>query len=158
MIRPDLVSFVSFVLAGLLCLATTIRGEELSVLPAEQAVSVLPAELDGGPARQMVTRHLKRLAYEALERRQKGYEALKTPEQIADYQRQMRRTFVEHLGGFPERTPLHPRTVGTLRGDGFTIEKVIYESQPKHYVTALLYLLAAAAAKHIATCCWVATI
>jgi hypothetical protein len=57
MIRPDVAAFV---LSGLLCLATAIRGEELSVLPPE---------LEEGPARQMVTRHLKRLAYEALERR-----------------------------------------------------------------------------------------
>jgi dienelactone hydrolase len=133
--------------ALLLCLATTIRGEELSVLPAELTLSVLPAELDGGPAREMVTRRLKRLAYEALDRRQKAYEALKTPEQIALYQQQMRSTFVEHLGGFPERTPLNPRTVGTLVADGFTIEKVIYESQPRHYVTALLYLPTATVAK-----------
>jgi hypothetical protein len=103
-------------LSGWLCLATTVRGEDLSVLPGN---------LDEGPARQMVTRHLKRMAYEALDRRQKAYEALKTPEQIALYQKQMRSTFVEHLGGFPERTPLHPRTVGTLVGDRFTTEKAI---------------------------------
>jgi dienelactone hydrolase len=137
--RPDLVSFVSFVLWGLLCLPTAICANA-------ENLSVLPDNLDGGPARQMVARHLKRLAYEALERRQKAYEALTTPEQIANYQRQMRSTFVEHLGGFPERTPLNQRTVGTLVGDGFTIEKVIYESQPRHYVTALLYLPSATSA------------
>ncbi len=30
--------------------------------------------------------------------------------------------------------------VGTLRGEGFSVEKLIYETRPHHHVTALLYL------------------
>jgi dienelactone hydrolase len=103
-------------------------------------MTVLTRETAGGPPRQMLSRYLKRQAFEALERRRAAYEALKTPEQLAAYQERLRKTFIEHLGGFPERTPLNARVVGTLTGDRYRVEKVIYESQPRHYVTAVLYL------------------
>ena len=44
------------------------------------------------------------------------------------------------LGGRPVETPLHARTVGTIKRDGYCIEKLIYESLPEVYVTAHLYL------------------
>ncbi len=111
-----------------------------SIANAQEDLRVLPIELDGGPAKQMLSRHLRRLAYEALERRKVEYGKLKTPDQSTAYQERMRATFMEHLGGFPRRTPLNAKTVGTIDGDGYRIEKIIFESQPRHYVTALFFL------------------
>lgn len=65
---------------------------------------------------------------------------LKTPAQVVERQKALRAAFIEALGGLPEKTPLKARVVGTLKGDGFTVEKVIYESRPDHHVTASLYL------------------
>ncbi len=48
--------------------------------------------------------------------------------------------FRELLGPFPPRTPLQPRTTGTIECDGYRIEKIIYESRPGHRVTANLYV------------------
>ena len=88
----------------------------------------------------MLRDHLRPLVHAALDRRLQAYEALKTPEQIRDYQERLRAEFMESLGGFPERTPLRPRIVGRLEGDGFRAEKLIYESRPGFHVTAVLYL------------------
>ena len=53
----------------------------------------------------------------------------------------MRQFFLEQIGGLPKRTPLNAKVVGHLaRSTRFKVEKVIYESQPGHHVTALLYL------------------
>ena len=76
----------------------------------------------------------------ALDRRKAAYEAIKTPEDVAARQKRMREFFLAQLGGFPQRTPLNAQVVGHLKRDGYRIEKIIYESQPRHYVTALLYL------------------
>jgi dienelactone hydrolase len=65
---------------------------------------------------------------------------LKTPADVAARQKSLHAKFVAALGGFPEKTPLKAKTVGTLKRDGYTIEKVIYESRPEHHVTANLYL------------------
>ncbi len=67
-------------------------------------------------------------------------EKLKTPADVVARQKALRAKFVEALGGFPEKTPLNAKTVGTLKRDGYSIEKVIYESRPDHHVTANLYL------------------
>src|SRR6476661_7281470 len=83
---------------------------------------------------------LQQQAYAALDRRRAAYEELKTEEQIKAYQQRMQKLFTEQLGGFPERAPLNGRVVGKLPGDGCTIEKVIFDSQPQHHVTANLYL------------------
>lgn len=83
---------------------------------------------------------LQQQAYAALDRRRSAYEGLKTAEQIRDYQQRLKTVFSEQLGGFPERTPLQARVVGKLAGDGCQLEKIIFESQPNHHVTATLYL------------------
>ena len=44
------------------------------------------------------------------------------------------------MGGLPERTPLEPQVTGTVSRSGYRVEKIIFQSQPKHYVTALLFL------------------
>lgn len=129
---------VSFpVLVWLFCLGACASD---STLRAAEDLSVLPVETDEGPTKRMLSRYVKRLAYEALDRRRELYENIKTPEEAAVRQKQLRARFVEHLGGFPHRTPLKPRTVGIIEGDGYRVEKVIYESQPRHYVTAVLFL------------------
>ena len=84
--------------------------------------------------------HLQKEAYAALDRRRKAFAALKTPADIRAYQGRLRKLFIRQLGGFPNRSPLNARTVGILKADGYQIEKVIYDSQPNHRITANLYL------------------
>lgn len=103
-------------------------------------LTVLPAALDGAAPREMVHRYLMRLAGKAMDRRDAEYEKLKTPEQLTAWQRRVREFFLEQLGELPQRTPLAARIVGRQARDGYRIEKVIFESQPQHYVTAILYL------------------
>ena len=83
---------------------------------------------------------LQRQAYAVLDKRGEAYEQLKTLDDIAAYQRRLRELFVQQLGGFPERSPLNGQVVGRIDADSYVIEKMIFESQPKHHVTANLYL------------------
>jgi cephalosporin-C deacetylase-like acetyl esterase len=83
---------------------------------------------------------LQRQAYAALDRRQAGYKQLKTPDDITAYQQRLKEFMLAQLGGLPERTPLNAQVVGKIDADGYTIEKIIFESQPQHHVTANLYL------------------
>ncbi|MEY4176730.1 MAG: Acetyl esterase Axe7A precursor [Planctomycetota bacterium] len=83
---------------------------------------------------------LRAEAYQSLDRRRDAYEKLKTVEEIQAYQKRLREFFVEQLGGFPEHGPLNAQTTGRVVGDGYTIEKVIFDSQPGHRITANLYL------------------
>ena len=55
-------------------------------------------------------------------------------------QQQIRVKLLDLLGGNFENTPLNPRILGSTQLDGFRIEKILYESQPNFFVTALLYI------------------
>ena len=61
----------------------------------------------------------------------------------ADWQQHcddVRARFRASLGPLPERTPLNPQVTGRLERDGYTVEKLLLESQPGFYITANLYL------------------
>lgn len=106
------------------------KGDELRVLPPPKA-STTP---------DMVTTYLNNLAVEALQRRRATYKALKTPEQIADYQKRLREFFVRQLDGFPAKTSINAQTTGKEAASDYRLEKVMFESRPNHHVTAILYL------------------
>jgi cephalosporin-C deacetylase-like acetyl esterase len=55
-------------------------------------------------------------------------------------QKEVREKLKVIIGEFPEKTPLNPVVTGILKGDGFRVEKVIYESQPGLHVTAALFI------------------
>jgi dienelactone hydrolase len=51
-----------------------------------------------------------------------------------------RETLWKLVGGQPERTPLNARTVGSFERPGYRVEKIVYESQPRLHIPALLYV------------------
>lgn len=93
-----------------------------------------------GPNSRMVRDSINKIALQLLDERQKQIAAISTREQITSRQRLIREKIVKSIGGLPERTPLNAKVVGTLKRSGYRIEKIIFESQPRFYVTANLYL------------------
>jgi cephalosporin-C deacetylase-like acetyl esterase len=108
--------------------------------PAQQDLNVLKPEAGPVPPRKMLYAYLQAQAQQHFDARREAVQAIKTPEDFKQRQRLLKAKFLESLGGFPAKTPLNARVVGKLAGDGFHVDKVIYESQPQHHVTALLYL------------------
>lgn len=66
--------------------------------------------------------------------------AIRTPEELKKQQKQWRELWLDMLGGMPEKTPLQPQVTGRIQGDGFTVDKVLFQSMPGVYVTGYLYL------------------
>jgi len=93
-----------------------------------------------GDLRGMVDRHLTAIARQCWERRAQQIAAVSTPAQVSERQAYIRRKVLEALGGFPEKTPLNARITGTLERDGYRVEKLIFESLPRFYVTANVYV------------------
>ena len=69
-----------------------------------------------------------------------AWAACDTPEKLAARQREVRERTIAVIGGLPERTPLNARITGVVKKDGYVVEKVLFESRPRHYVTAHLFL------------------
>ncbi len=91
--------------------------------------------------REMLPNYLNQKAFALLDARRDTVSRISTLDDVARRRALLRERLTRALGGLPaERTPLNPRTVATLDRDGYRIEKVIFESQPRFYVTANLYL------------------
>src|SRR5579863_849412 len=71
---------------------------------------------------------MDQIAQEQLRRREV---AIADIHSVADAERRkqfVRQTMISLLGGLPNyRGPLHPRTTGTIQGEHYVIEKVIFE-------------------------------
>lgn len=65
---------------------------------------------------------------------------LKTKKEALDYRSEIKDKIRDCLGPFPKKTSLNPVITGTLDREGYTVEKVIYESRPGFKVTANLYI------------------
>ncbi len=107
---------------------------------ASQTLRVLPERINQVETGKMVRRYLLDQAEKAFLRREAAFEELKTVEQMREHQHRMREFLRAQLGDFPERTPLQARIVGRHERDGYSVERILYQSRPGHYVTALLYL------------------
>ncbi len=118
------------------CLGLTLNAAVFS----QDDLRLLPEKIDNVAPGEMMSHYLRRLAGQAFADWKQEYEQRKTPEQIAEYQKRLRKNFIEAIGGLPERTPLNPQITGSISRDGYRVEKVIFESQPKHHVSALLFL------------------
>lgn len=66
--------------------------------------------------------------------------AIRTKAEYDAYRKDLKAKMMSAIGTMPARTPLNARTVATLKRDGYTIEKVVFESMPGIFVTANLFI------------------
>ncbi len=88
----------------------------------------------------MLPAYLKKRAFAMLGRREESISHVARMADLESRRGRLRERIWSYLGERPARTPLNARIAGTLDRDGYTIEKVIFESRPHFYVTANLYL------------------
>lgn len=104
-------------------------------------VKLLPAELPGGATPvTMVRDALHREADGHFAAWREAYEKRVETEEIANHQANLRDEFVRRIGGLPARGPLRPQITGVIQRPGYTLEKVLFESEPQFHVTAGLFL------------------
>ena len=85
-------------------------------------------------------RYLARLMEERRAERRRILAGITTREKLLERQKYIRGKMWELLGGPFEKTPLNPRVVGTLKRDGYRIDRLVYESRPGLFVTSNLYV------------------
>ncbi|MDR3727704.1 MAG: acetylxylan esterase [Terracidiphilus sp.] len=107
-----------------------------SPTPAPARDPAAPANL----GRVQLTHSLDSIAASYDAERASRVASIHTRVQAEARQATVRKQILSLLGTLPDRTPLNARTVGETQADGFRIEKVLFESQPGFFVTALLYL------------------
>lgn len=86
--------------------------------------------------------HVMMRSEEAFKRANKRRENIKSAEDLKNYAKEMKLNFAKNLGGIPydKNLPLNAKITGVIEEEGLKIEKIIFESRPKVYVTANLYI------------------
>ena len=106
-----------------------------AVAIAEEDLTVLTN--DPGKSLEVL---LKQQFEERVDDRLDAYNKVVSRKECKKWQRDRRAFFLRQIGGLPKRTPLNAKVVGKLQGDGYRVEKILFESRPNHHVTANLYL------------------
>ena len=88
----------------------------------------------------MVKNYLDQRADQQLAARQNEVAALHDKAGVRQRQAYIRKIILKEIGGFPDKTPLHAKIIGTVDRGDYSIEKLIYQSLPHFYVTADVYV------------------
>jgi len=108
--------------------------------PPPEAFSVLPLA-PSGPQITPYLQYQTELAWREDGERMRAWDRIGSEQDLLRVQKEIHQKLLTMLGGLPTpRTPLHPHVTGRIAMDGFHIEKLIFESLPGVYVTALLYV------------------
>ena len=85
-------------------------------------------------------RWMNHIAQGQLQARQKVIDQIHTVAEAEQRKQVVREKLLEILGGLPDyHGPLNAKITGEIKADGYTIEKVLFQSLPNFYVTGDLY-------------------
>jgi dienelactone hydrolase len=99
---------------------------------------------DRAAAQGMIERDIRRRTKEFNVRHRETWYKIKTRQQWEQYRDERIERLRRSLGEWPRPGKPNARVTGVLKGDGFHIENVVYESRPGFWVTGNLYVPAKA--------------
>jgi cephalosporin-C deacetylase-like acetyl esterase len=120
-------------------LALGLAASTISVAQQED-LSVVARYIAWTDAPNWLQKRLNAIAFSQLAARRERIGKLGTVEDWKTRRKEVREALAKVVGPFPERTPLNPRVLGTVKKESYRIEKVVFESQPKFFVTACLFI------------------
>ncbi|HYN03973.1 MAG TPA: acetylxylan esterase [Vicinamibacteria bacterium] len=126
-------------MAGLFAVGLVASARAAEV-PTPEMLQVLEAQPEGPRITPFLSYQLDRAwAFDAV--RQERFARVRTEADLVALQDELRRKALAVIGGLPaEKSPLNARVTGTIRMDGYRIEKLVFESLPGIHVTALVYV------------------
>jgi len=84
--------------------------------------------------------HICSCAFSQINERWAYVGGLKTKEEWLNRQAETKKIMAEMVGAFPAKTPLNPVITGTIKKEGFIVEKLHFESRPGYFVTAAMFI------------------
>jgi dienelactone hydrolase len=137
---PVTIPCLSLSLCILLFLGGAAEAQQNSGTAVHQSQLLSGLLPEGSTPSTMLRDSLHREATAHFETWRQDYEARTDPEAIATYQQRLREQFIERIGGLPGPAPLQAKITGMIEREGYTVEKVLLESEPNFFVTAGLFL------------------
>jgi Acetyl xylan esterase (AXE1) len=127
-------------LLALCLLAVSVTPVRCQDSPPTESFRVLPRAAEG-PTITPYLKYQTELAWQQDDQRRKRWEGIRTEDDLLKLQQELRTHLFNMIGGLPsEKTPLNAKITGSIQMKQFHIEKLIFESLPGVYVTALVYV------------------
>jgi cephalosporin-C deacetylase-like acetyl esterase len=103
---------------------------------------LLPQELPDGSTPGTMLRHwLLKNADQHFDLWGDRHKLLTNESQIRDYQQELKQSFLKNIGQLPAHdTLLQAEVTGRVQRPGYSVEKILFQSQPNFYVTSALFL------------------
>jgi hypothetical protein len=109
--------------------------------PSAEAFRVFPNPGAEGPQITPYLLYQSALAWNEDELRRDRWSKVSSEDDLLRLRAELRKSLLEMIGALPtEKTDLHAAITGTISATGFHVEKLIYQSLPGFYVTALVYV------------------
>src|SRR5438477_13058862 len=133
MIRPCLMA----VLAGTIAVCALAADDS----PSREAFLVREQPLPPGPRITPFLQYQAEQAWREDDDRLRAWDAIHNEKELLKTQDELRRRLLQMIGGLPTaKTDLQARVTGRIQMEGFSVEKLIFQSLPGVYVTALVYV------------------
>ena len=91
-------------------------------------------------SRNHLYHHIASEAFNLLENRENEIKKINSLEGWQERQEKLKLTLMDIIGPFPAKTPLNAKIVRVIKKEKFTVEHIIFESQPGFYVTSSLFI------------------
>lgn len=109
--------------------------------PPAQDFRVLPPPDPEGPQITPYLLYEINLAWHQDALRRARWSQVRSEADLSHLRAELRASLLEMIGGLPtKKTDLHATITGRVSGKGFHVEKLLYQSLPGYYVTALVYV------------------
>jgi hypothetical protein len=129
-------SFLSFAMVA----ALGMKGLAADSPPPPEAFRILTQVPPMGPRITPYLSYETESAWREDDNRRKAWEGVYEEHDLFRLQDEIRDKLLAMVGGLPaQRTPLRPQITGRIQMAGYHIEKLVFESLPGVYVTALVY-------------------
>jgi hypothetical protein len=110
------------------------------MLQAQKELDVISNWIQFSDAPNSLYHDLASQAYDLLEKRNGQIADLHSLADWQNRQKWIKKTLLDIVGPFPERTPLYASIVRTINKEGYKVENIVFQSQPGFYVTSSLFI------------------
>jgi dienelactone hydrolase len=115
-------------------------NSSIDLPPDEENLNVFQQWIRWNNPGSLLINHLTKQAMDYYEIRDREIAKLKTKSDWVKRGEIVRDKLKEIIGPFPEKSPLNPKITGTIKKEGYRIDKIVYEALPGYYVTGCLYV------------------
>ena len=116
------------------------KNASILLAPDEENLNVFQQWIRWNNPGSLLLNHMIKQAMDYYEIRDREIAKLNTQSEWMKRQALVKDKLMDLVGPFPAKTPLNPKITGTIKKDGYRIDKIVYEAMPGFYVTGCLYV------------------